>query len=238
MKRLLSSLLLALCAVAAPANEAAIRKGLAERIPDFPKIDEVRATPIAGLFEVRIGNDIVYTDATGQFLIQDAKLIDLKTRRNLTQARVDEINAIPFAKLPLKDAIVWKRGNGERRLAVFADPNCGYCKRLERSLQQLDNVTVYTFLMPILGPDSQEKSRAIWCAKDATNVWLDWMLRNKLPPKHIGACDDAALARNSAFGRQYRITGTPAMFFEDGTRVPGALELAGIEERLKKAEKS
>lgn len=238
MKTLLISLALTLVGLTATANEAVIRKSLAERIPDFPKIDEVRPTPVPGLFELRIGNDIVYTDATGQFLLQEAQLIDLKTRRNLTQARINEITAVPFAKLPLKDAIVWKRGNGERQLAVFADPNCGYCKRLERTLQQIDNVTVYTFLMPILGPDSQEKSRAIWCAKDATNVWLDWMLRNKLPPKAIGNCDDAALARNTAFGRQYRINGTPAMFFEDGTRAPGALDQAAIEDRLKKAEKS
>lgn len=238
MKHLLISLLLAVASVAAPANEAAIRKAIAERVPEFPKIDEVRPTPVPGLFEVRIGNDIVYTDATGQFLLQDASLIDLKSKRNLTQARINEITAIPFASLPLKDAIVWKRGKGERQVAVFADPNCGYCKRLEATLQKLDNVTVYTFLVPILGPDSQDKSRAIWCAKDNTNVWLDWMLRNKLPAKHIGACDDAALARNTAFSKTHRITGTPALFFEDGTRVPGAMELAGIEERLKKAEKS
>jgi thiol:disulfide interchange protein DsbC len=238
MKHLLISLSLVFASLAASANEAAIRKAIAERVPEFPKIDEVRPTPIPGLFEIRIGNDIVYSDATGQFLLQDANLIDLKTKRNLTQARINEITAIPFASLPLKDAIVWKRGKGERRLAVFADPNCGYCKRLEATLQKLDNVTVYTFIVPILGPDSQDKSRAIWCAKDNTNVWLDWMLRNKLPPKHLGACDDAALARNTAFSRQHRITGTPALFFEDGTRVPGAMELAGIEERLKKAEKS
>lgn len=236
MKKLFLLILLALTA-GAQANEAAIRKSIAERIPEFPKIDEVRPTPIPGLFEVRVGNEILYSDATGQYLLQDAALIELKTRRNLTQARIDQLSAIPFASLPLKDAIVWKRGSGERKLAVFADPNCGYCKRLERTLQQLDNVTVYTFLLPILSGDSREKSRAIWCAKDSSNVWLDWMLRNKQPPAVSGSCDDGAITRNSQFGRTHRITGTPAIFFEDGSKAPGALELAAIEERLKRAEK-
>jgi thiol:disulfide interchange protein DsbC len=218
------------------ANEAAIRKAIAERIPDFPKIDEVRPSPIPGLFELRVGLDIFYADAKGEYILQDAQLIDLKTRRNLTEARVEQLSQISFASLPLKDALVWKRGNGERKLAVFADPNCGYCKRLERTLQELKDVTVYTFLLPILGPDSQAKSKAIWCAKDGTGVWLDWMLRNKQPPAAAASCDDAALRRNRQFANQHRIHGTPAILFEDGSRAPGALELAAIEERLKRAE--
>lgn len=236
MKKLIFSLLLAMTA-GAHANEAVIRKALAERVPELPKIDEIRTTPIPGLFEIRIGNEILYSDPTGQYLLQDAALIELKTRRNLTQARIDQLSAIAFASLPLKDALVWKRGSGERKMAVFADPNCGYCKRLERTLQQLENVTVYTFLLPILGQDSKDKSRAIWCAKDNNNVWLDWMLRNKQPAAVSGACDEGALARNTQFAQKHRITGTPAIFFEDGSKAPGALELAAIEERLKKAEK-
>lgn len=226
-----------LVAVQAQASEAVIRKALAERLPDFPKIDEVRSTPIAGLFEVRVGLDIFYSDASGQFLLQDAQLIDLKTRRNLTQVRVDQLSQLDFASLPLKDAIVWKRGNGQRKLAVFADPNCGFCKRLERTLQELKDVTVYTYLIPILGADSKEKSRAIWCAKDNVNVWFDWMLRNK-PPTAVaaGSCDESAIQRNSQFARQHRINGTPAIVFEDGSRAPGALDLAALEERLKRAE--
>lgn len=230
---------LALLIAATPgvqANEAAIRKSIAERVPDFPKIDEIRPSPIPGLFELRVGLDIFYADAKGEFILQDAQLIDLKTRRNLTEARVEQISQIQFASLPLKDALVWKRGTGERKLAVFADPNCGYCKRLERTLQELKDVTVYTFLLPILGPDSQAKSRAIWCAKDGTAVWLDWMLRNKQPAAAPASCDDAALRRNRQFATQHRIHGTPAILFEDGSRAPGALELPAIEERLKRAE--
>lgn len=240
LKSLLAAVLLGALmplAGAGPAEEAAIRKGIAERLPDFPKIDEIRNTPIAGLYEVRVGLDLFYADAAGQFLLQDAQLIDLKTRRNLTQARLDQISQIEFASLPLKDAMVWKRGNGERKVAVFADPNCGYCKRLERTLQEVKDVTVYTFLMPILGPDSKEKSRAIWCAKDNANAWLDWMLRGKQPGSAAASCDDAALQRNSQFASRHRIHGTPAIIFEDGTRAPGALDLAALEERIKRGSK-
>ncbi|MFN4114910.1 MAG: DsbC family protein [Inhella sp.] len=235
----LSRILVLLTIAMAPlaqANEAMIRKAIAERVPDFPKIDEIRPSPIPGLFELRIGLEIFYSDAKGEFILQDAQLIDLKTRRNLTEARIEQLSQISFASLPLKDALVWKRGNGERKMAVFADPNCGYCKRLERTIQELKDVTVYTFLLPILGPDSQVKSRAIWCAKDSTSVWLDWMLRNKQPAAAAASCDDAALRRNRQFANQHRIQGTPAILFEDGTRAPGALELAAIEERLKRAE--
>lgn len=229
-------LLLSGTALATFANEAVIRKSIAERIPDFPKIDEVRASPIPGLFELRVGLEIFYADAKGEYILQSAQLIDLKTRRNLTEARVEQLSQISFASLPLKDALVWKRGTGERKLAVFADPNCGYCKRLERTLQELKDVTVYTFVLPILGPDSLKKSRSIWCAKDNMGVWLDWMLRAKAPAL-IDSCDDAALQRNRQFATKHRIHGTPAILFEDGTRAPGALDLEQIEQRLKAAEK-
>jgi thiol:disulfide interchange protein DsbC len=212
------------------ADEAALRKALAERFPTMPKIDEVRATPMANLYEVRFGVEVVYVDAKGQFLIQ-GELIDTASRRNLTQDRIDRLTAIDFAKLPLKDAIVWKNGSGARKMVVFADPNCGYCKRFERDLNTVKDVTVYTFLYPILGGDSPDKSRAIWCAKDATAAWRDWMLDGKEPPKLLGNCE-APLERNLELGRKHRITGTPAIVFEDGTRVPGAISAAQIEERL------
>jgi thiol:disulfide interchange protein DsbC len=217
----------------APVPEAAIRKGLAEWAPELTKIEDVRATPIPGLFEFRLGMDIFYTDATGRYVFPEAMLIDLQTRRNLTQARVNELSRVPFAKLPLQDAVVWKRGNGSRKIAVFADPNCGYCKRLERTLQEIDDITVYTFVIPILGEDSVAKSRAIVCAKDTSAVWLDWMLRDKVPAAPTGTCDDSPMQRNSQFARQNRVNGTPAIFFEDGTRAPGALDREAIEERLK-----
>ena len=221
----------------AMANEAAIRKNLADRLSGLPKIDEVRQTAMPGLWEIRIGNELRYTDAQGNYLIE-GELIDLRSRRNLTEERVNQINAIDFASLPLKDALVWKRGTGKRRIAVFADPNCGYCKRFERTLQEAKDITVYTFLVPILGGDSPEKSRAIWCAKDSTAAWLGWMLEGKQPPKPAGDCDDAALERNLAMVRKYRVNGTPAIVFEDGTRVPGAVTLEQLERRFSTIGKS
>ncbi|MGD9834830.1 MAG: DsbC family protein [Piscinibacter sp.] len=220
-------------ALAAPAlaQEAAIRKNLAERLPNFPKIDEVIKSPIPGLYEVRVGNEIFYADEQGNHII-DGSLIDTRTRANLTQERIDKLTAIDFAKLPFKDAIVWKSGNGERKMAVFADPNCGYCKRFERDLSEVKNVTVYTFLYPILGPDSIEKSKNIWCAKDRTAAWRDWMLEGSAPTKVMGQCDTAALQRNAEFGRKYRINGTPGIVFEDGKRSPGAMNTAQIEQQL------
>ena len=221
-------------ALAAPAfaQEAAIRKNIAERLPNFPKIDEVSKTPIPGLFEVRAGTEVFYTDEQGNYVI-DGHVIDTRTRVNLTQARIDKLTQIDVAKLPLKDAIVWKQGSGERKLVVFADPNCGYCKRFERDLQKVDNVTVYLFLYPILSQDSTDKSRNIWCAKDKAKAWLDWMVRDQAPA--AASCDATALTRNIEFGRKHKITGTPTLIFADGSRVPGAINSQQVEKFLAEA---
>ena len=219
------------------ADDAAIRKNIAERLPDFPKIDEIAKTPISGLFELRVGTDIFYSDENGNYLVE-GQMIDTRTRSNLTQARIDKLTQIDFASLPLKDAIVWKQGKGTRKLVVFADPNCGYCKKFERELAQVKDVTVYTFLFPILGGDSPEKSRNIWCAKDNTAAWRDWMIDGTPPLKSMGQCDTAALARNVALGRKHKVNGTPALVFEDGTRVPGAMAPADIEKQLAASRKN
>jgi thiol:disulfide interchange protein DsbC len=221
---------------AALAQEAQIRKNLAERLPNFPKIDEVTRTPIPGVWEIRIGTDVLYTDEQGNHVIQ-GQIIDTRTRVNLTEERLEKLSAIDFAILPLKDAMVVKQGNGSRRLAVFADPNCGFCKRFERDLLNVKDVTIYTFLYPILGPDSTAKSRDIWCAKDPMQAWRDWMIDNKLPPKAMGSCDTSALDRNTAFGQRYRVQGTPALVFENGVRKPGALPAAQVEQLLAAAAK-
>ncbi len=212
------------------AQEATIRKNLGERIPQLQKIDEVSKSPMPGLFEIRVnGTEIFYTDAEGNFLVQ-GNLIDTRQRRNLTEERVDKLTAINFDSLPLKDAFTIVRGNGKRKLAVFEDPNCGYCKRFEKDLQKVDNVTIHMFLYPILGPDSTEKSKNIWCAKDKSKAWLDWMVRDQAP---AGAnCDNAAIARNVELGRKYKITGTPTLVFTDGSRVPGAISTAQLEKHL------
>ena len=215
--------------LSATAQEAAIRKTLAERIPQMEKIDEVQPTSMPGLYEVRIGTDIFYTDAKGNYLIQ-GELIDTRARRNLTEDRINKLSAVDFAALPFKDAFTIVRGDGKRKLAVFEDPNCGYCKRFERDMQNVDNVTVYLFLYPILSPDSAEKSRNIWCAKDRTTAWEDYMVRDKTPA--AATCDTSALQRNLAFGKKYKITGTPTLIFADGSRVPGAIPAKDVEKRL------
>ena len=221
---------LATLSLCASAQEAAIRKNLAERLPNLPRIDEVSKTPVPGLYEVRVNqSDLFYTDAEGNYLLQGS-LIDTRTRTNLTEEKQDKLTAVDFKDLPLKDAFTIVRGNGKRRIAIFEDPNCGYCKRFEKDLSKIDNVTVHVFLYPVLGPDSLTKSQAIWCAKDKAKAFEDWMVRNVAPTP--ASCDTSALQRNLAFGQKYRITGTPTSFLADGTRLPGAVPLDKIEQAL------
>lgn len=232
MKFTQSALLCAtlLLAVGVNAQEATIRKNLGQRIPQLAKIDEVSKSPMTGLFEIRVnGTEIYYTDAEGNYLLQ-GNLIDTKQRRNLTEERVDKLTAISFDALPFKDAFTIVRGNGKRKLAVFEDPNCGYCKRFERDLQSVDNVTIHLFLYPILSADSIEKSKNIWCAKDKAKAWEDWMAHDQTPK--AASCDSAAVTRNIEIGRKYKITGTPTVIFADGTRVPGAISAAEVEKHL------
>lgn len=222
--------LLACSLASAVAQEAVIRKNLSERLPNLPRIEEVSKTPMNGLYEVRINDsDIYYTDAEGNFLLQ-GNLLDTKAKRNLTEERVAKLSAIDFENLPLKDAFTQVRGNGKRKLAVFEDPNCGYCKRFERDLQKVNDVTIHTFLIPILSADSAEKAKNIWCAKDKTKAWLDWMVRDQQPAK--ASCDTTALERNLDFSKKRKITGTPTVFFADGSRVPGAISAQQVEKLL------
>jgi thiol:disulfide interchange protein DsbC len=198
----------------------------------------VRPSTIPGIWELRVNEtQIVYTDADGSHLIQ-GEIIDTRNKRNLTEDRINKLTAIDFAKLPVKDAFTIVRGNGKRKLAIFEDPNCGYCKRFERDLQGVDNITIHMFLYPILGPDSTEKSKNIWCARDKTKAWLDWMVRDQLAPIAPEKCDITALNRNIEFGRKARITGTPTLIFEDGQRVPGAIGAAQVEKILSEPAKS
>jgi thiol:disulfide interchange protein DsbC len=213
---------------AAHAGEAEIRKNLAERLPDLGKIDEVRKAAMAGLYEVRVGTELYYSDENGNYFIE-GHLVDTRTGANLTEERIAKLTAIDFSTLPLKDAMVWKQGDGSRKLVVFADPNCGYCKKLEREIRQVKDITIYTFLLPILGADSTEKSRNIWCAKDPARTWIDWMVDGKLPPRMMGDCDASVLQRNTAMGRKYKVNGTPALVFEDGKRIAGAPGMEQLE---------
>ncbi|MCY7370175.1 MAG: DsbC family protein [Polaromonas sp.] len=226
---------LLLCAawIPAEAQEATIRKNLGERLSSFAKIDEVSKSPISGLYEVRINEtDIFYTDAEGNFLIQGA-ILDTRARRNLTEERVAQLSVIAFDALPHKDAFQIVRGNGKRKMAVFEDPNCGYCKRFERDMQNVNDVTIYLFLYPVLGADSLEKSKNLWCAKDKPKAWIDAMVRDQ--PIVKASCDTSAIDRTLAFGKKHKITGTPTIIFADGTRVPGAITAVQVEKQLAEA---
>jgi len=219
-------------AFTALAQEAIIRKNIAQRFPDLQQIDEVTKSPIPGIYELRVnGAEIYYSDASGNYLMV-GNLYATKEHRNLTEERVNKLTAVKFDSLPFKDAFTIVRGTGERKLAVFEDPNCGYCKHFERELQNVSNVTIYMFLFPILGQDSVDKAKVIWCGKEKAQIWQDWMVREKTPPSMQPICDTSALQRNVEFGRAYRINGTPTLFFSNGTRVPGAIDAKQIEKHF------
>jgi thiol:disulfide interchange protein DsbC len=211
----------------------AIKQKLAQRLPNLPPIEAARTTQINGLIELRAGGAVYYADPAGDYLIE-GQILETRTQRNLTEERLDDINRVDFASLPFKDAIVWKNGNGKRRLVVFADPNCGYCKHLEKELQQVKDVTVYTFVIAILGDDSKTKADNILCVKDRTQAWRDWMLAGVQPQRTMGMCA-SPLSRNLALSQKLRVSGTPAMFFEDGSRLASAAPAATVEQRLNKA---
>jgi thiol:disulfide interchange protein DsbC len=223
-------------AMLAHADEATIRRNLIARLPDLPNIDEISETPIPGLYEVRLGTDVLYTDEQGNYLIRGA-IMDTRSRADLTRARIVKLTAIDFSALPLDEAMLIRQGTGERKLVVFADPNCGFCKRLERELLMLKDVSIYTFLYPILGPDSYQKSKDIWCAKDPAETWRAWMLDGKEPTKAAANCDSSVLERNVAFARKHKVQGTPGLVFEDGSRAPGAVPADQIEQGLQAASK-
>lgn len=222
---------LASCVNAQNAVEANIKKVVEPRLGGGVKIDSVKATPYAGLYEIRAGGDIIYTDKKGEYLFI-GHVYNARTSQDLTKARIDEINKINFADLPLGSALKMVKGNGKRVMAIFEDPNCGYCKRFRQTtLKELDNVTVYTFMYNILSEDSVVKSKNIWCAADRNKAWDDWMLSGKVAPTAPAKCIDPH-EQIFELGRKLRIEGTPAIFFTDGTRIPGAVDLKTIETKF------
>ena len=205
-----------------------VKAELKKRIPEA-SVDSVRKIPYGGLYEVLVGSDIFYTDAKGEFLVAGS-IIDLKTKENVTEARMRQVNAIKWESLPLDSAIKIVRGNGSRKIAIFEDPNCGYCKRFERDLLGVTDVTVYVLLYPILSPDSIEKSKMVWCSSDRAKAWLDHMTKD-------GAITGDSkcttpIDQNLALGQSKRVTGTPTIIFENGDRVPGAIPVADLEKKL------
>lgn len=215
-----AALVAACFSLTAIAGEADVKKAVEATLG---KAEKIGKSPIAGLWEVVVDGQIFYVDDKGGYLLS-GNLVDLKTGKNLTAER-------QFNALPLELAIKQVRGNGKNVLVTFEDPNCGYCKKLAKEMQPLKNITIYTFLYPVLGEDSNEKSKAIWCATDKTKAWTDWMLAGKAPATQ-DTCDTTGLDKSIDLGRKLRINGTPALFFATGERVGGYIPVAEIEKRF------
>ncbi|AMP17288.1 DsbC family protein [Collimonas pratensis] len=226
-------LLLALATVAAAAEtaqEARVKQLIEPRMGVGIKVDSITKTPYGGLYEVRTNGDIFYTDENADYIVV-GKVIDAHTYKDLTKERVDQLAAINFTDLPLDAAVKTVKGNGKRVLAIFEDPNCPYCKKLHQTLQAIDNVTVYTFLLNILSDDSVVKSRDIWCSADRSKAWNDWMTNGKAAAAATPACptpNDKVLA----LGKKLRIVGTPTVYFSDGSRTGSALDAKALEQKL------
>jgi len=192
------------------------------------EVTRVQPTDYANLYEVQLGGNIVYTNEKAEFVLA-GNLVDAKTKRDVTTERIEEISKVDFSTLPLAQAVKLVKGNGARKMAVFEDPNCGYCKKLHKELTTLDNVTVYTFLFPILAPDSVTKANNVWCAKNQATVWTDWMNKGIEPP---AATCETPIEKNLALGQKLAVQGTPAIFFESGNRVNGYVPAARLNQEL------
>ena len=210
------------------ADEASVKKAVEAKVGS--KVESVTRTPYLGLYEVYTDGQVIYTDEKVSALLIGT-LIDGKTLKNVTSERMQKLTAINFSDLPVQYAVKQVRGDGKRVLASFEDPNCGYCKKLAKDMAKLENVTIYTFLYPILSPDSLEKSKQIWCAADRAKAWNDWMVEGRTPGGKSD-CDTTAVQKSIETGRRLAINGTPTIFFADGERIPGAVPIARIEQKL------
>lgn len=220
---------LVLGAGTAVADEAGVKKAM-ESFIGSPAVESVTKLSYGGLYEVLLkSGELVYTDEKVSYLM-DGRLIDTATRRDVTAARQAQLSAIDFGTLPLSQAIKQVKGDGSRVMVTFEDPNCTYCKRLGKEIAVMDNLTLYTFLYPILSADSTEKSRNIWCAKDKAKAWNDWILEAKTPP--AAKCDSAVVDKNVELGRKLRVNGTPTIFLADGRRLGGYLPANELEQVL------
>lgn len=226
------ALLLFFAASPLHAGENEIRRSLQSKFPNIGKLEHVVKTPYSGLYEVVIGNQLLYTDANGKYLF-DGSIIDINDRHDLTEKRRQQLFAIEFDKLPLELAIKKVKGNGKRKLAQFTDPNCSYCKRLEKELNKVSDVTIYSFLYPIF-EGSDEIVRNVYCAKDPVKAWDDLMLNGIAP---ANAVCGTPVEKIMALGKKYRIGGTPNLIFGNGMLVPGYLTAEELEKRLNMPEK-
>lgn len=213
------------------ADEAEVKKNVEAWLgKNAPKVESVRKLGALGLYEVQLDGDLIYTDEKVSHVIL-GEIVDTKTRKNLTEERKQKLSQIKFSDLPLDLAVKQVKGNGKRVLATFEDPNCSYCRKLAKELQNVSDVTIYTFMYPILSPDSSEKAKNLWCAGDRAKAWNDLMIEGKQPAG--GNCEHPT-DKVVAIGRKLNIRGTPTLFFADGTRVPGYMPVAMLEKALDK----
>jgi len=231
MKKLLLRILLGVLFVTghSHAGEADMKKRIEVWLGNDAKVDVIRKTGIFGLYEIQAGDKLFYTDAKVSHVII-GKIIDVKAGKDLTEQRRQQLSAIKFSDLPLEMAVKQVRGNGKRVFATFEDPNCGYCKKLAKDMVDLTDVTIYTFLYPILAPDSLDKSRAIWCSEDRAKSWTGWMLNGTLPTENT--CDSSVIDKVVALGHKLKINGTPTIFLANGERVTGAIPIAQLEKAI------
>lgn len=228
MKKILALLLFTALSTA-HAGEAEIRQSLQSKFPNIGKLEHIVKTPYSGLYEVVVGDQLVYTDDQGLYLF-DGNIIDTKTRTDLSEQRRHQLFAIEFDKLPLDLAVKRVKGNGQRKMAYFTDPNCGYCKKLENELTHVSNVTLYLFMYPIF-PGSEELVRNVRCSKDPIKAWDEQMLKGNAPPS---ASCKVPTDKIIALARKLKVNGTPNLIFADGTQIPGYLPAEELEKHLNK----
>ena len=229
----LSFLLFGIGSAVAAEPYAEIRKALEARYPEV-KVVDIKPSEVTGLYEIYTGDAIVYSNDSGRYLIA-GPMVDTRTRQNITAEHLDIRNAVDFGTLPFDKAIKTVRGDGSRKLAVFADPDCPYCKQLERELASVDNVTIYTFLYPLaeLHPDAQARARAIWCSQNRSQAWTAWMVDGKEAAAPGDQCKGDPITDLRALGLKLKINSTPTLVFENGRRSSGALPAAQVETRLR-----
>jgi thiol:disulfide interchange protein DsbC len=234
MTRLACLILAAAFALPAAAQERQIREALEPKLGGA-KIESIQATPIKGLYEVQVrmpdGPRIIYMDEQGGYLFM-GRIVDLKNDRDLTEERMQRLTAIEFGKLPLDLAVKIQRGNGKRQLAMFSDPYCPYCRRLEQTLLQIDDITVYVFMYPVIRPDLADHSRAVWCSKDRAKAWLDLasLERPKVPAASPGCANP--VDKVIELGKSLRVTGTPTVYFANGERASAAWTVEQLRAKL------
>ncbi len=236
LKHLVLTTLFAVSQIAC-ADDVSLKQKIEKAYPRF-NVESVVKTPYGGLYEVFMGGQIIYTDENLTFLIAEGQLVDPKTKKNITNERMAELTKIDFNSLPLDKAIKVVKGNGKRKVAVFSDVDCPFCKRLEQNeLSNITDVTIYTFLYPLeqLHPNAAAKSKLIWCAEDREAAWNNWIFNNKLP-KTAGECD-VPLEEVGKLAGKMGVTSTPTLIFADGKRVNGAQPYKAIEAALVAASK-